>query len=54
MEKYTFSVIKLKRPAPDSELSICFISLAISNKHDLRQKKTKKKKTQEHFMQFKI
>ncbi len=40
MEKYTFSVIKLKRPAPDSELSICFISLAISNKHEKKKKNT--------------
>ncbi len=28
-----------KRPAPDSELSICLISLAISNKHVLKTKR---------------
>ncbi len=31
--------LNTKRPAPDSELSICLINLAFSNKHDLRHKK---------------
>ncbi len=30
--------LNTKWPAPDSELSICLISLAFSNKHDLRHK----------------
>ncbi len=31
--------LNTKRPAPDSELSICLVSLAFSNKHALRHKK---------------
>ncbi len=38
--KFKFTIFfNTRRPAPDSELSICLISLAVSNKHDLRHKK---------------